>query len=348
MSVIATRILGVSASSEVDKNNRAESFGGIEFIQRQSERTVSPALAEAAQNSDGQELTTHAFEEQDMTVKVGAATRVIEVEDSENNTVNIPITFNEVSVEFTQVPVNLKKNKVSEQEDFDKKIFRASRAMGKHLESSIVASVEAIKTAIIENDLNYTFAGNTLSASWEDKDLLLGDLEVMMADNNFNDQVYIFASNGMKSILRFLGKYGENNERNERSEYDGKVFTFSKYIPNDTGQHTTGYAINGDAFGIVFRHEDQALDAREYTGISHRLEVQEMPMLGIDVTVQYNEKYGDQSGIDSGTNYNLKRAVKLEWKFTANFAVVPPYVTTGGATPVIKFQIAKKSAGTGN
>lgn len=344
MSLIATRIDASHAASEVGKyNNRSSIYGLLDTVMAQSASTVSDDLREKALTSDGTNLTTHAFEEQDMTVKTGSDTRLITVTDDENNSVNVPITFGQVSIEFTQVPALLFHNRVSEQEDFNLKIFRGVRAIAKHLENAIATVCENTKTSIISDVLGYNFAGNTISATWEDRETILGDLDVMMESNDFYDQLYIVGSNGVKSILNGLRKYGANNEKDETGEYNGKIFAFSNKIQNDTGQYATGYAINGNSFGMVFRHELQALDPRTYEGVPYTFQVESLPILNIPATIQQRNVFGDQTGISGAASAHLQRAIKTEWKATVDYAIIEPYITSGYATPVQKFQIAKKA-----
>lgn len=341
MSLAATVLQNIRVKNpDFDKNeHRLSQYGALDFFVEQSENSplLTSEMRQKAMESMGENLQIPVIN-YDGDVTVGNV-RSCTIADDENTSALQTITFATYSVGFTVVPAMYSNNEIDMVTDIEKKLKKAARALGAALDSAAIAALEAAKTQVLAEKLIYTDTTGLVTAPWESREDILGDIEPMMNANDFYGEVHIVGNTGVKSLLRKLSEHAEYNDVNRNLEWDGKFFHFSNRIANATGKYATFYAVEDGNVDILYRFDREV--ARGGEALGHTWEKYNMPYINIPVGLHYYESVGDWSAIAGDATKDLTCAVKQYFGFSVDVAFVVAYNSdlATRANPVIKAEI---------
>lgn len=342
MSLAATVLQNIRVKNpDFDKNeHRLSVYGALDFFIEQSERDplLTAEMKRQAMDSMGKTLQIPVINyDGDVTV---SNVRSCTVSDAENTSALVGVTFATYAIGFTVVPAMYSNNEIDMATDVEKKLKKCARALGAALDSAAIAALEANKTQVLSDPLIYTFSSNVLSAPWEAREDILGDIEPMMNSNDFYGFVHVIGNTGVRSLLRKLAEHAQYNEVDKRLEWEGKYFHFTNRIANDTGKYGTFYAVESGNVDLLYRFDREA--ARGAQSGSHTWERYNMPYIGIPVGLHFYESVGDQSAIAGDATADLTCAIKQYYGFSVDVAFVVAYNSAIGtrANPIVKVEIA--------
>lgn len=349
MSLAATKINSIRVKNpDFDKNeHRLSEYGALDFFYTQSQTNplLSSEMKSLAIESAGKTLEIPVLK-YDGTIAVSNS-RSCTVSDAENTSALVGVTFVTYFVGFTMVPTMYSNNEIDYEKDFTAKLKKCARVLGAALDSAAIAALELNKTQVYAESLIYGTTGNVLSAPWEARENILGDLEPIMGANDFAGSLHIVGNAGVRSLLNQLTKHGEFNEVDDRIEWAGKAFHFSNRLSNGDGQYATFYAVEEGNVDMLFRYDrETALAAKMGQAIkgagNHSWEVITMPYLNIPVGLHYYEGVGDQSAIAGDATADLTCARKEYYGFSVDVAFVVSYnsALATRSNPIIKGQVA--------
>lgn len=343
MSLINTRIQNLRAMSDVDKNElRPSRYGALDLFLQQSVQPgsiLTPELVAVAERSIGNTLQTPVFDF-DGTITIGN-TRDVVIADSENNSNLMTITFATHSWGFTIVPAMYMNNEISMQADFERKFLKYLYKFAEGLDNACIAALSAAKTQVFVDPLSYPTTGNVLQATQAQKDLIIGDINPIMAANDHFGQIHMLGNGGIESIVRKLAESGLYNAQNKQLEYSDKVLHFSSRVANAASQFGTAYAVQAASVALLTRFEREALlGTKSRTG--HEWGIDTLPMVNMPVGTYYYESVGDYNAIAGAATADLTRARKEHYGFAVDIAVITPYnsAPTTIASPIVKLQVA--------
>lgn len=347
MSLLATRMQNLRSQSNLDRNEfRPSRYGALDVFKQQTDDPagiITPELKQKAEQSIGRTLETPVID-YDGGITIGN-TRSVEIADSENNSKMYQFTFATYSWGFTIVPALYMNNEISMQRDFQVKFNKYLYAFAKKLDGVCVAALEAAKTQVFKDALNYATLGNVLDAPWLDRESVIGDINPIMAANDYYDPIHIVGNGGVESIIRKMAQKGLYNEVNKQLEYNDKILHFTNEVSNDSEKYATGYAVTSGQLGLLFRFERECvLGTRARTG--HEWGIENLPMLNLPVGTYYYESVGDYNAIADEASEDMTRNLKQHYGFAVDIAVVTPYNSSPStiASPIVKFQIGTGSA----
>lgn len=350
MSLLATRMQNMRSSSNLDRNEyRPSRYGALDVFMQQSNDPagiLTPELKQKAERSIGNTFETPVIK-YDSGVSIGS-TRSVTIDDSENTSEMKQITFATLSWGFTIVPSMYMNNEISMQRDFEVKFNKYLYAFAKKLDGLCVAALGTAKTQVFKDKLNYQDSGNSLQCPWKERENIIGDLNPIMAANDFFAPIHIVGNAGVESIIRKMTEKGLYNEVNKQLEYSDKILHFTNEVTN-SGKFATGYAVTDGMLGLLFRFErDCLLGTKSRTG--HEWGIENLPMLNIPVGTYYYESVGDFSEIAGDATADLTRTLKQHYGFAVDVAVITAYNSAPGtiASPIIKFEIANEAAADAN
>ena len=345
MSLLATRMQNMRSTSNLDKNEiRPSRYGALDVFMQQSADPagiLTPELRQKAEQSIGRTLETPVID-YDAGITIGN-TRSVTIEDSENTSKMHSITFATYSFGFTIVPAMYMNNEISMQRDFEAKMNKYLYALAKKLDGVCISALGAAKTQVFKDSLQYGTTGNVLESSWDDRDGIIGDINPIMAANDYFGQIHLVGNGGVESIIRKLAQSGIYNAENKQLEYSDKVLHFTNEITNAEGMYGTAYAVTDGMLGLLFRFEREALlGTKARTG--HEWGIENLPLLNIPCGTYYYESVSDVSGIAGAATADLTRGLKQHYGFAVDVAVVTPYNSdpASNASPIIQLQVAKK------
>lgn len=345
MSLLATRMQNMRSTSNLDKNEiRPSRYGALDVFMQQSADPagiLTPELRQKAEQSIGRTLETPVID-YDAGITIGN-TRSVTIADSENTSKMHTITFATYSFGFTIVPAMYMNNEISMQRDFEAKMNKYLYALAKKLDGVCISALGASKTQVFKDSLQYATTGNVLESSWDDREGIIGDINPIMAANDYFGQIHLVGNGGIESIIRKLAQSGLYNAENKQLEYSDKVLHFTNEITNAEGKYGTAYAVTDGMLGLLFRFEREALlGTKARTG--HEWGIENLPMLNIPCGTYYYESVSDVSGIAGAATADLTRGLKQHYGFAVDVAVITPYNSDAAtkANPIIQLQVAKK------
>jgi hypothetical protein len=257
----------------------------------------------------------------------------------------VQITFATYAWGFTIAPAAYMNNEISIQRDFEVKMMKYIYAFAKALDSAALTKLAADKTQVLSNPLLYNFSGSTLAATFNQRENLLSDLEVMMSADDFFNQLDIVGDAGVESLVKKLAQKDIYNVVNKRNEYAGKTFHFTNSIAADADLFAQGYAIEKGSIGMMTRFErDCLLGTRSADG--HEWSIVTLPMLGIPCGAYFYDSVGDYSGIVGDATADMTRTRKEHYGFAVDVAFLTAYNSDDDhrPSPILAFTIDNAGA----
>lgn len=343
MSLLATRLQNWRVENPALDRNMARplEYGALDFFASQTDAPnsiISPELRQRALASIGNTLQVPVID-YDGNVTV-SNTRSCVIADDENTSALYTVVWTTYSVGFTMVPSMYLNNEISYDHDFARKMEKITRALATALDTAAIATLEAQKTQVFKDALQYTVTANALAVPSQLAQDVLGDINPMMRANAYPEQIHIIGNAGTDSLVRKLAQHGLYNDVNKQLEYDGKVFHFTTNLANGTGNYASFYAVADGNVGVLTRVDREAL--RGTKANFHEWDVVRLPYINLPIGSHYYTAVGDQSAIAGDATADLTCAVKEYFGFSVDVAFVVAYNSdpTTVANPIIKAGIA--------
>lgn len=348
MSLVNTRIQNIRAKSKIDKNEwRPSRYGAIDLFITQSNGAnglLTDELKQKAMTSIGSTLETPVIN-YDADITIGNQ-RTLTIEDSENTSAMHQFTFTTYSWGFTITPALYMNNEIDIQRDFEVKFNKYLYKFAETLDKAAIAALAAAKTQVFGEKLIYATDGNIVTADWDNGDNLIGDLDPMMAANDYYGTLHLVGNMGLSSKINKLAQHGVYNDVNKQLEYMGKVLHWTNRLTNDGEAYATGYAVEDGNVGALFRFERECL-LNSRTGDGHEWSTDRLPILDIPVGTYYYDAAVDAKGLAGAASADMDRVRKEFYGFAVDVALITPYNSspTTIASPIMAFEIDKAVAG---
>ena len=349
MSLVATRLQNWRIENpELDRNmTRPREYGALDFFIEQTDAPnsiISPNLRDRAFASIGNDVQVPVINyDGDVTV---SNSRSCSISDDENTSALYTVTWVTYSVGFTMVPTLYMNNEITYQHDFNRKMEKVCRALANALDSAAVAALEAAKTQVYKDSLQYTVTSNVVQVPTQMATEILGDVNPMMRANCYPNLVHVIGNAGVDSLIRKLAQHGIYNDVNKRMEYDNKVIHYTNNVQNASQKIGTFFAVEDGNVGVLTRVDREAL--RRASANFHEWDVVRLPYIDLPVGSHYYTAVGDQSSIAGDASADMVCNVKEYFGFSVDVAFVVAYNSAPStvANPIIKAAIAAPAANT--
>ena len=342
MSLIATRLQNWRVENpELDRNmTRPCEYGALDFFIEQTNAVnsiLSPNLRERAFASIGNTVQVPVIN-YDSDVQVSNIRSCV-IADDENTSALYTLVWATYSVGFTMVPAMYMNNEISYEHDFMRKMEKITRALANRLDADAVAALEAQKTQVFKDLLQYQQTGNVIEVPKQMATEILGDINPIMRANCYPENIHIIGNAGVDSLIRKLAQHGVYNDVNKRMEYDNKILHYTNNVVNESGKNGTFFAVADGNVGVLTRVDREAL--RRTRANFHEWDVVRLPYIDLPVGSHYYTSVGDQSGIAGAATQDLTCAVKEYFGFSVDVAFVVAYNSDPAtvANPIIKAEI---------
>lgn len=349
MSLIATRLQNWRISNpELDRNMfRPSEYGALDFFIEQTNAAnsiISANLRDRAFASMGNTVQVPVLN-YDSDVQVSNVRSCV-IGDDENTSALYTIVWATYSVGFTMVPTMYMNNEIDYQHDFERKMQKICRALADKLDEDAIATLEAQKTQVFGDLLQYQQVGNSLQVPNQMATEILGDLNPMMRANDFPETIHVIGNAGVDSLIRKLAQHGIYNDVNKRMEYDNKIIHYTNNIANESNIYGTLYAVADGNVGVLTRVDREAL--RRARANFHEWDVVRLPFIDLPVGSHYYTSVGDQSAIAGDATADLTCAVKEFFGFSVDVAFIVAYNSNpeSVSNPIIKAEIASPATNT--
>lgn len=347
MSLVATRLQNWRVENpEFDRNmTRPCEYGALDFF---IEQTNSPT------SIISQNLRDRAFASIGNTVQIPVINydgdvqvynvRSCVIPDDENTSALYTIVWATYAVGFTMTPAAYMNNEITYEHDFFRKLEKITRALADTLDKGAIAALEANKTQVFKDLLNYTKQGNVIEVPTQMATEILGDINPIMRANCYPEMIHIIGNAGVDSLVRKLAQHGVYNDVNKRMEYDNKVLHYTNNVLNEASKNGTFFAVADGNVGVLTRVDREAL--RGTKANFHEWDVVRLPLIDLPVGSHYYTAVGDQSSIMGAATEDLTCAVKEYFGFSVDVAFLVAYNSDAAkvANPIIKAEIASRAA----
>ena len=349
MSLIATRLQDWRVSDPRFDRNMARlcEYGALNFFALQTDSPnsiISEYLRQRAFASMGNTVQVPVIN-YDGDVKVGNARSCV-IADNENTSALYTVVWATYTVGFTMVPAAYMNNEISYEHDFTRKMEKVCRALANALDQAAVTALEAGKTQVLKDTLNYTFSSDTVNVPTQMATEILGDIDPMMRANCYPGIIHIVGNAGIDSLVGKLAQHGVYNDANKQLEYAGKVLHYTNNVTNAAGQNGTFFAVGDGNVAVLTRVDREALRAARAN--FHEWDVVRLPYIDLPVGSHYYTAVGDQSQTWGAATEDMTCAIKEYFGFSLDAAFITAYNSDPGtiANPIIKAQIAASAANT--
>lgn len=343
MALTNTLLQNLRAQSPVDKNeHRGSRYGAFDLFMMETDNPngiISEDLKNKALSSIDQTLQIPVID-YDGTIAIGNTLPAV-IADSENNSQLYTVNFTCYSFGFTQVPAMFKNNEISMARDFNVKMLKYINKLGATLDTDCVAALEAAKNQVQPDNLNHTWAANTLTASLANEEVVIGDLDAIMNSIDYYNNLHIVGNTGIQAIIGHLRQHGGNQAQYKALQYLDKQLHFTNRLSNAVDRKATAYVVEAGQVGMLHGFEYEALlNSRARTG--HEWGTDVLPMLNLPIGTYYYEGVGDYSAIVGGQNAKMTRVIKRHFGFAVLLAFLTPYNSDAAniANPILKIDVA--------
>ncbi len=342
MSLIATRLQNWRIQNpELDRNmTRPCEYGALDFFIQQTDAPnsiISPNLRDRAFASMGNTVQVPVINyDGDVTV---SNTRSCVIADAENTSALYTVVWKTYSVGFTMVPTLYMNNEISYDHDFARKMEKICRALATALDVDAVAALEAQKTQVFKDLLQYQQSANVINVPKQMATEILGDINPIMRANCYPETIHIIGNAGVDSLIRKLAEHGIYNDVNKRMEYDNKIIHYTNNVQNAQGKNGTFFAVVDGNVGVLTRVDREAL--RRASANFHEWDVVRLPYIDLPVGSHYYTAVGDQSSIAGAASADMVCNVKEYFGFSVDVAYIVAYNSAPEtvANPIIKAAI---------
>lgn len=315
-------------------------YGALDFFIQQTDAPnsiISPNLRDRAFASIGNTVQVPVINyDGDVTV---SNTRSCVIADAENTSALYTVVWKTYAVGFTMVPTLYMNNEISYDHDFARKMEKICRALATALDVDAVAALEAQKTQVFKDLLQYQAISNVINVPKQMATEILGDINPIMRANCYPETIHIIGNAGVDSLIRKLAEHGIYNDVNKRMEYDNKIIHYTNNVQNGDGKNGTFFAVVDGNVGVLTRVDREAL--RRASANFHEWDVVRLPYIDLPVGSHYYTAVGDQSGIAGAASADMTCNVKEYFGFSVDVAYIVAYNSAPDtvANPIIKAAI---------
>ena len=261
------------------------------------------------------------------------------INDDENTSALYTVVWTTYAVGFTMVPTLYMNNEIDYQHDFQRKMEKICRALATTLDSAAIAALEAAKTQVFKDTLQYQVSSNVINVPTQMASEILGDLNPIMRANAYPETIHLIGNAGVDSLIRKLAQHDVYNDVNKRMEYDNKILHYTTQLANASNKIGTLYAVADGNVGVLTRVDREAL--RRTRANFHEWDIVRLPYIDLEVGSHYYTAVGDQSSIAGDASADMTCNVKEYFGFSVDVAFIVAYNSAPEtvANPIIKIAI---------
>lgn len=346
MSLVNTRLQAFRAASPLDKwEVRASQYGALDLFKAQSMSPtgiITEDLQQKAIRSVGSGLEIPVLDAEVFTIQ--NITQPLVITGASGTSQLYQVTFIQYYFGFTIIPAQHYNNEITMQREFNRKMQGYIFALLNSLDQAALAALETDKSQVLRDDLGgrYQFVGNTIVAPLAEEEAVIGDINPLLAGNDYFGPVSLVGNNSLNSHVRNkLLEKGTYNTENKTYQYADKTFHFTNNLSNGAGHKATAFAVQGDAVGMVQQFPVDAILG--HSTHKHIWDIETLPIANLPIGVFQYDDAVDGSAINASTTHLT--ATKSEfYGFNTAVAFITPYNSDPATNPAAITKIAIANA----
>lgn len=329
MSLINTRLQAFRATSNVDKwETRASRWGALDMFREQTnspDGIISDDLRQKAIAAVGSDLQIPVLDF-DSGVTVQNVTQPVTIVGDPSTSQLMAVTFVQYYWGFRIFPAQHFNNEISMQREFNEQMRKYVYKFADELDKAGITALEAAKTQVLADDLGgrYALTANVITAPLAEQDAVIGDINPLMAGNDFYGPHHVLANPSMESHIRNrLLEKGQYNTENKTYQYNDKTFHFTNNLANGVGTKATAFATQAGSVGLIQQFGADAVMGN--TTHKHVWGIEQLPMLEMPIGVYQYEDAVDASAIGGAATAHLTASKVEAYGFHTAVAFITPY-----------------------
>ena len=256
-------------------------------------------------------------------------TRTCAIADSENDSALVTLTFTSYGWRFSMTPATHYNNDVNMAQDFTRKMNKFALQFAADLDSACLAQLSTAKNQLWTNVAPdyYAQAADALQVPQADKNDFYNQLEAIMSQMDFYDQVNIVASTNHVPDVRRYAAQGTGNATNLAFQLDQRGYKWypTNRLTNASGKDSTLYAVEAGSTFIMNRNDaDTAIGhsiGGDYKVWSEELE----PITGMVMGTFFQQDCADASGLGGAATAGNTRSLKQGYEFSTDVVTATVY-----------------------
>jgi hypothetical protein len=322
---------------------RASRWGALDMFKAQTDAPgsiISDDLKTKAIAAAGSSLQVPVID-YDAGVQVTNQTIPLVVTDSASTSQLVSITFTHYYFGFLIHPAAHFNNEISMQRDFNAKFEKKMYAMAKMMDDAALAALEASKTQVLGDTLGgrYALTSNVIVGPLAEQDAVVGDINPLMAGNDFFGNIHVVANGSMESHIRNrLLEKGQFNSEDKQYQYNDKIWHFTNGLANGAGHKATAFAVQSNAVGLLQQFApDCVMGNRTH---KHLWDIETLPILNMPIGVYQYDDAVDGSALHGAASAHLTATKAEAYAFHHAVAYITPY----NSAPVTRASAVAKVA----
>lgn len=333
----------VAKNQTMDRNmTRPLMYGALDFFKSQTDAAnciISKKELDKIKKMMPKQVNMPVIDKKVATV---GSTRTCTVTSTLTTSRMVNVTFATKTVGFSMYPQMYTDDEISYDRDFNRQMEAITSALAANLDTLAVTALETNKTKVLREKLYYNVASDTVKATFDQREVFLGDANTLMMANSFNRRLHVIATPGIASLTGQLREKGMYNVENKQLEYNDKVFHISSQLTKEATDFLNGYIVEDGNVAMLINYPQVAIAGQKVGETEWGLAT--LPGLNMELAYMYNKTKGDFSS-ETGRD-DMTCDVKEDYQFTFNIAFITAFNsdTSTIPNPIIKFSIGASGA----
>ena len=328
----------------IDRNElRTPELGAWKLFQDQNKHPLnilSRVNREAIKNSFGNTVSMPVMDAGNVVIR---NVRSCVVPDAENTSKLITLNFATYVFGFTMTKHQHHNNKISYEEDFNRKLLEGLLALGNILETNSINKLEIEKNQFFDAQTAsfYPAVNGALQVSAAQAEDFYNTLSAVVRTMNFGGNVDVLSNNAALPMINRLRAQGNQNGINQAFQFNGlNLDYFSNQLLNDTGVRSTHFVVPGGMLAVENRNDPDAV-AGETIGELKEWGTEFMPIVNLEMGTYYYQDCADRSALHAGTT-GLTRTKLEGFEFSTDVVWVTPYNSSPANkySPILKVEVS--------
>ncbi len=338
-----TQSLRQQYTPSLDKNEtRPSRYGALNLFQKQAADPLGILTAknkEAIKMSFGNSVVIPVLDDPEVTI---GNVRSCTIQDLENTSNLITLTFTTYAFGFTMIPSQYYNNDIGYEADFQKKLKAYLLKYAATLDSLCLAKLSADKNQYWGSPVTdiYSQSGNALQIPYTERSRFYNYATSILELMDFYDSSDVIANTGHKALISDLNAQGTSNDENDAFQFQGFNFGYTNRLTNGSGVNDTGYLIAPATVAIENRNSPDAILGHQTKGGEKQWEEVEVPIVNQKMGAFYSQDCADRSALHSGTS-GLTQTLVEGFEWSTDVVTITSYNSSPSTKykPIVKFEI---------
>lgn len=327
----------------LDKNVlRRSRYGAWDYFQSQSNNAAGILAADtraSIKRSFGNIVQVPVLDTNEVTI---GNVRSCVVQDNENTSKLVTLTFVTYVFGFTMTPAQHYNNDINYQVDFDRKLEKYLLKFATVLDQAAVNTLNINRNQYFPAEITayYPEVADALQVSHEERLDFYNQMDAILQTMDYYGNVHVLTNPSGMPLINRLGAQGGGNSVNEAFQLNGYEWFTTNRITNGPGIRSTAFIMPPGVVATENRNDPDAI-AGSRVGTHKIWSEVDVPIVNLRMGAYYYEDCADKSALHAGTA-GLTRTKVEGYEWSTDICFMTPYNPDMEDTynPIIKVEFA--------